>query len=119
VADPAPDRARGLDQRLKNTEREDLLTARINTFEAKAGKEDELRAFLLAMLPLIRNSPGCLSCQLLTRRDDPSRIIVIETWETIEAHQASVKAIPPGKLDEARALLAKPPEGAYYDLSSG
>jgi len=39
---------------------------------------------------------------------------VLEVWESIEAHQASVQDIPPESLAEVMALLDGPPAGAYY-----
>ena len=40
--------------------------------------------------------------------------MIIEQWESVEAHQASVKGIPPEALEKVRQLLALPPAGGYY-----
>ncbi len=37
-------------------------------------------------------------------------------WDSIEAHQASVKNISPEQLGEVRLLLAESPSGNYYNL---
>jgi hypothetical protein len=42
--------------------------------------------------------------------------MMIEVWDSIEAHQASVKNIPPEKLGEIRPLLATSPSGSYFKL---
>jgi hypothetical protein len=39
---------------------------------------------------------------------------MIEVWDSIESHQASVKNIPPEMLAEIRPLLASAPSGSYY-----
>jgi hypothetical protein len=39
---------------------------------------------------------------------------MVEVWESAEAHQASVKNIPPEKLSEIRPLLGSAPEGGYF-----
>jgi hypothetical protein len=43
---------------------------------------------------------------------------MIEIWDSIESHQASVKNIPPGKLAEVQPLLGAAPGGSYYDMVS-
>ena len=40
--------------------------------------------------------------------------MVIELWDSIEAHKASVKDIPPEQLEEVIQLLASPPQGRYF-----
>jgi hypothetical protein len=41
---------------------------------------------------------------------------MLEVWDSVESHQASVKNIPPEMLAEIRPLLASEPSGSYYDL---
>jgi quinol monooxygenase YgiN len=91
-----------------------MNVTRINQFRAQAGQSDALRDFLSSVVPTIESSAGCRSCQLLQSHDDPTRFVVIEVWESIEAHQASVKNIAPGALENAMKLLAGPPSGEYY-----
>ena len=70
-------------------------------------------------MPGIQSSEGCESVQLFQRQDDPSKFMMIEMWDRVESHQASVKNIPPEKLDEIRPLLATSPSGGYYDFVRG
>ena len=91
-----------------------MSITRINEFQAREGRGDNLRNLIRSFVPMIESSDGCLSCQLLQSREDPSRVVVIEVWDSIEAHQASMKNIPPEALQEAMQLLAGPPKGAYY-----
>lgn len=91
----------------------------INEFRAKDRSADALRAFLTRLIPTIAAIPGCQSCQLLQHHDEPTRFIVLEVWESIEAHQASVKDIPPESLAEVMTLLDERPTGAYYHEQPG
>ena len=91
-----------------------MSVTRIGEFQAQEGKAERLRALLTAALPAIRSSKGCRSCHLLQSQSDPARILVIEVWDSIEAHQASVKGIPPEAVEKARSLLATAPRAGYY-----
>ena len=91
-----------------------MSVTRINEFQAREGKGDTLRELIRSFVPFIETSPGCHSCQLLQNQDDSTRIVVIEVWDSVEAHQESAKNIPPGTLEEATLLLAGPPQGGYY-----
>jgi Uncharacterized conserved protein len=89
---------------------------RIGEIQAKPELTETLRDFLLSIMPLIKSSQGCESVTLYQSHDDPTKFTMIEVWDSIESHQASVKNIPPEKLVEIRQLLASAPGGAYYDL---
>lgn len=91
-----------------------MSITRINTFQAKDGQGDALRELIGSFVPVIEASDRCLSCHLLQNQDDPAQIVVVEVWQSTEAHQASVTNIPPEALAEAMKLLAAPPTGAYY-----
>lgn len=89
---------------------------RIGEVQAKDGLTEDLREFLLSIMPVIESSEGCESVQLYQRQDDPSKFTMIEVWDSVESHQASVKNIPPEKLGEIRPLLATSPSGSYFNL---
>jgi hypothetical protein len=40
--------------------------------------------------------------------------VVIELWDSVEAHRTSAKDIPPEQLEEIMQLLASPPQGRYF-----
>jgi len=90
------------------------LITRINQFEAKPGREQELYEFLRSVISIIEKSPGCMSCRLLRSADNPAQLAIIEEWANIQDHQNAAKLIPPDKMAQAMALFAKPPSGAYY-----
>jgi quinol monooxygenase YgiN len=95
-----------------------MSIARIGNFTGKPGQIDELKAFLFSIIPMIKSSSGCESVQLYQDQDDPSRFIMIEIWDSIESHQASVKNIPPETLAGIRPLLGSNPQGNYYEMVS-
>lgn len=93
-----------------------MNVTRIGETQARDGKEEELREFLFSILTIIRSSKGCQSVEMYQNRDDPARFMIIEEWESVEAHQDSVKNIPSEKLAKIRPLLASAPHGSYYEL---
>lgn len=91
-----------------------MSVTRINEFHAREGQEEALRALIESFVPIITASEGCHRCDVLQQQDDPAHIIVIEVWGSPDAHQAATKNIPPDALQAAMALLAAPPQGAYF-----
>jgi quinol monooxygenase YgiN len=89
---------------------------RIGETQAKEGQIQALRDFLVSIMPIIQSSRGCESCQLYQSQDDPAKFLMVEVWDSIESHQASVKNIPPEKINEIRPLLAGSPGGGYFDM---
>ena len=90
------------------------MITRINQFEAKQGREQELFEFLRSVISIIEKSPGCISCRLLRSPDNPAQLAIIEEWASIQDHKNAAKLIPPDKMAQAMALFGKPPSGAYY-----
>jgi quinol monooxygenase YgiN len=95
-----------------------MTVARIGETQAKPETTEALRDFLKSIMPGIRSSKGCESVALYQSQSDPTKFTMIEIWDSIESHQASVKEIPPELLAKLRPLLASTPSGSYYDLQS-
>ena len=91
---------------------------RIGETHAKPELIGELREFLMSIAPMIKLSHGCEAVQLYQSHEDPAKFIMIETWDTLESHQTSVKNIPPEMLEQIRPLLATSPSGGYFELVS-
>jgi quinol monooxygenase YgiN len=89
---------------------------RIGETQAKPESIQELRNFLLSIMPGIKGSPGCESVQLYQNPDDPTKFMMIEVWDSVESHQASVKEIPPELIAQIRPLLGSAPSGSYFTL---
>ncbi|HKY54955.1 MAG TPA: antibiotic biosynthesis monooxygenase [Anaerolineales bacterium] len=93
-----------------------MSVTRIGETQAKPETIEALRDFLISILPRIKSSHGCESVALYQSHDDPTKFVVIEIWDSIESHQASVKNIPSELLVEIRPLLASAPSGSYNTL---
>lgn len=52
-----------------------MSVTRINKFEAKDGMADNLHAFLASIVPLIKQSQGCESCQLLRNQENANELV--------------------------------------------
>jgi heme oxygenase (mycobilin-producing) len=89
---------------------------RIGETQAKPESSERLRDFLHSIMDGIKSSQGCESVHLYQSESDPTKFTIIEVWDSIESHQASVKNIPPEKLGEIMPLLASSPTGSYYKL---
>lgn len=87
---------------------------RIGEIRAKQGSIEAMREFLLSIVPEIQASAGCEAVQLFQSEEDPARFLMIETWESTRAHEASVKNIPAEQLGQIRPLLDGSPSGAYF-----
>ena len=76
----------------------------IATFQARPGKESELRAALIGLLSPTRNEAGCLNYDVHQSVDDPAKFLFHENWTSqahLDAHlqSAHVKALLP-RVDE-------------------
>ena len=68
---------------------------RIGETQAKPETIEALREFLISIMPGIKESAGCESVQLFQSSNDPTKFTMIEIWDSVESHKASVKNIPP------------------------
>ena len=55
------------------------------TFQARPGKEAELRKTLLGLIPPTLKEAGCINYDLHVAPDDPSKFLFYENWTT-QAH---------------------------------
>jgi quinol monooxygenase YgiN len=95
-----------------------MSIARIGETQARPETIAALRDFLISIMPGIKSSQGCESVILYQSQGDPTKFTMIEIWDSVESHQASVKNIPPEKLAEIRPFLASVPRGHYFDFVS-
>lgn len=93
-----------------------MSITRINHFEAKAGSEADLFAFMQHVVTEVSKADGCLNCKLLKGAENPAQLAVIEEWVSIAHHQAAASIIPKEKIEQAMVFFAKPPFGIYYTL---
>lgn len=91
-----------------------MSITRINDFRAMPDAADSLRDFLTSIMPPIASSTGCQSCQLLQSKDELGHFLLVEVWDSIDAHQESLKNSPHGMFKKISHTLAEPPRGEYY-----
>lgn len=91
-----------------------MAITRINEFEAAENQSENLFAFLQTLLPYISSSEGCISCELLRDTQFPSKFVVLERWESIDAHKNSIALFPKEKIEASMPLFGAPPKGTYY-----
>lgn len=97
-----------------------MAVSRIGEMVAQAGKEEALRTFIQTVIvPAIEGSEGGLACQVYQNQTDPTRFMIVELWDSQEAHRASVKNITPEEIAQVKTLLADMPPGAYYAVVHG
>jgi quinol monooxygenase YgiN len=73
-------------------------------------------AALTAILPDTRGFDGCLSVDVVQDQVDPTHVLLIETWTTVDAHRAYMAwRASSGTSAGFRAALAGPPTMTYFD----
>ncbi len=98
-----------------------MSITRVSHFRASEGNAERLMEFLRDQVrPIVVGSAGCKGCQILQCTDDAMRFAVIEIWESIDAHKASLAKVPPSMFAAVMPLLGEKPSGFYYrDRSDG
>ncbi len=64
----------------------------VATFQAKPGKESELRTALLGLVAPTRREAGCLNYDLHASPEDPSKFFFHENWTSQEHLDAHLKS---------------------------
>ncbi|MFP3713466.1 putative quinol monooxygenase [Puerhibacterium sp. TATVAM-FAB25] len=83
-----------------------MTFANVGTLGAVAGKRDELVVHLTRRSTTL-SEVGCLAYEVGVNDDDPDTVYVVELWESVEAHRASL-ALPEvqASIAAARPLLS-------------
>ena len=88
----------------------------VATFQARPGKEAELRAALVPLLAPTRQEPGCLNYDLHVAQDNPARFLFHENW-TSQAHLDVHLKSPhlQALLPRVGALCIEPPQITLWE----
>ena len=87
-------------------------------FHAKPGKADALRQFILPAIPRLTELRGCRGGSLFNDLDDPLLFVLVEHWDSKEAHLAFIDQIESdGTMADMEPLLARPPARRYLGAS--
>lgn len=80
------------------------MVLEIAQITAQPGKADELAAGLLAAIPVIHGSEGCISASVRRQIEDPTAFVLVIEWETIEHHTVMFRGGP--RFAEYRSHIA-------------
>jgi quinol monooxygenase YgiN len=67
-----------------------ILTV-VAAFQAKPGKENELRSALIGLVAPTRKESGCLNYDLHASPEDPAKFLFHENWASKTHHEAHMK----------------------------
>ena len=96
------------------------VTTVVVHFHAKAGKGAELHALIGPAVPRLKDLDGCVGGSLYYDIDSPDLIVLIEHWESVEAHRAFIARIEAdGTMDEINPLLESEPARRYLGPLNG
>ena len=86
------------------------------TFQARPGKEAELRNILTGLLAPTRQEAGCINYHLHVAPDDPAKFLFYENW-TSQAHLDAHGQTPHVQKLRARVdeLCAAPPGFSFWE----
>lgn len=97
------------------------VVTEIAQFTAQPGKTEELRAGLLAALPVIRGSQGCISASVSQQIEDSSALLLTIEWQTLEDHTVTFRGGP--RFAEYRShingLFVEPVVARHYQRVEG
>lgn len=93
----------------------DQPVLRMGEMRALLGKSDDLHAFIYRVIvPSLQTAEGCQGVDVWKDASDPLRYLIVEYWDSVEAHRASVKEIDPEDIKVIMDLLDDSPRGNYY-----
>ena len=83
-------------------------------FRAREGKRQQLRNVLTPAIPRLTELDGCLGGSLYNEIGQPDLFVLIEHWESKQAHQRYISLIEgDGTMQRLSPLLAGPPTRKY------
>lgn len=83
-------------------------------FHAQPGQGATLRDVLMPAIPHLRDLPGCYGGSLYHDLDLPDTVVLIEHWESADAHRRYIAQIEQdGTMDRLRPLLSGEPQRRY------
>jgi quinol monooxygenase YgiN len=91
-----------------------MSVTRLNYFTAKPEQRVALAKFLVDVIHIVSTAEGCLSCRLLADQANPLEFVILETWESVAAHQRAASMVPKEQISSVMNYLAKPPTGEYF-----
>ena len=85
------------------------------TFQARPGKEAELRAALTGLLAPTRQEEGCINYDLHIAPDDPTKFLFYENWASKAHHEAHDKTPHVQTLRARISEMSLPPVKTFWE----
>jgi quinol monooxygenase YgiN len=85
------------------------------TFQARPGKQAELRKTLLGLLAPTRAEAGCINYDLHAAPDDPSKFLFYENWASKSDHEAHDKTPHVQNLRARINEISLPPAKSFWE----
>jgi len=92
-----------------------MTVARHYFMNAKPGGSAQLETALRDLADKVRVVPGCVGVEVLGDIGDEHRFVLIEKWESVDAHKGAGEHLGRDALSALMGAIAGPPEGAYLD----
>lgn len=92
-----------------------MTIARVYTMHAKEGMSAEMETALNHLIDGVTAIDGSHGAELLRDAGNDRRFILIEKWESIEAHKAGAEAFKKVDMSALMAAIDGPPDSAYFD----
>jgi quinol monooxygenase YgiN len=95
-----------------------MTVARLYRLEAAEGKATQLEGALSELAGRVRPIAGCQGVEILRSTDNGNHFILIEKWDSIDAHKRGAKSLGKEAVSPMMAVIATPPLGAYLEYLS-
>lgn len=92
-------------------------TSVVILFQAKPGKEEELRQAMMELIPPVIAEPQCIGVNLHQDDDDPTKFMLYENWADKDYFTGEHMRTPhlQAYIDRSGDLLAAPFQIAYWN----
>jgi hypothetical protein len=96
--------------------RQTMSVVRVGECRAKEGQAVSVAEFVQSVIVAgVKASPGCQDCYAWQSQDDPARFMIVELWESVEAHSNAVMQIDPADIARFREIVAEMTSSGYFD----
>lgn len=85
--------------------------------QASEGNAEKLLSLLQQGRDFSRKAEGCESFEVFKRKDDPHKLMLLERWTSLEAHQENMakNVVASGHFEKIQPLLAGPSDNGVIE----
>ena len=92
-----------------------MAVIRLYHFHAAPARGDALCGALRAIVDAVAPADGYLGAEIAIDQADAQHLLLVERWRDVASHQAAGSRIPSELRASMGPLLAKAPDGWYFD----